>query len=178
MTVYVNVGGVIHTATGTLTIAETPSKTPIVPMMTGASQSGFVVSATSEYSESGTTASAWKAFNGVTGNGWAVGWSSTAAATGGSPQVLQVDLPEVQTCTSYTLTNRSDANTVAPTAWEFQGWTSGGGWVTLDTQAAVSWANGEVKEFNITTPGAYLHYRWRFTGSGALCQVAEAQLWA
>lgn len=187
MSVFVNIGGVIHTASGTLTlVGQEPPTTPtlpsrddveITPTLSSASSGGFTASATSEYYESGVTGSAFKAFNKVNGSGWSVGWSSTAKATTGAPQTLQIDLPVAKPCYSYALTGRSDSNALCPVSWTFEGW-DGSAWCVMHTVTGATWANGETKNYTVTTPGIYSRFRWRIVDSGALCQVAEAKIFS
>jgi hypothetical protein len=191
MPVFVSIGGVIHELSGVVSASASPPPPPPAPppapsgrtgeeitvLMTGATSKGFTASATSEYGEGPTTAAAWKAFDGITGSGWSIGWSSSAKATVAAPQCLQLDLPTAKKVFSYKLRNRSDANNLAPTAWVFEGW-DGSAWQSLHTVSGVWWGFGQVKSFDTTTQGSFTRYRWRFTDSGPLCQVAEAKLFS
>jgi hypothetical protein len=186
MTVYVNVNGVIHTASGRLTLASVPKPAPslpprnnaeITPTLSAPTGGGHTAFATSEYSEAGITAAAWRAFNKQTGNGWAVGWSSTSQPSASAPQILQIDMPAAAPCYSYNLTNRSDANTLCPNTWTFEGW-NGSAWSVLHSANSISFADGETKAFNVTSPGVYSKYRWCVTAGGALCQIAEARVFS
>jgi hypothetical protein len=185
MSVFININGVIHEASGDLSIAldTDPATLPaqnhadVTPVLNANSCNSYLASATSEYSESGTTASAFKAFNNVSGSGWQNGWSSTAQATAAAPQILELDLPALQVVYSYSVKIRSDANTMAPFAWALEGW-DGSAWVAVQNVSGLTWVNGELKTFTVTTPGIFGRYRWRITDSGPLCQIDEIRIYS
>lgn len=179
MTLYVNLNGAIHEASGllALTVDVAPAPTDIVPALTANVSAGCVASASSEYSESGITGSAYKAFDRGDGSGWANGWSSAAQATPSAPQVLTIELPTSKVCNTYSMKIRSDVNFLSPTAWIMEGW-NGTAWVEIHSVDGLSWANGETKNYTVTAPGAYSRYRWRIIASGALCQIDEIRMFS
>lgn len=183
MAVYANINGVIHELAGVVSATPVSSDVParddaeVTSLMTSQNSAGFVASASSEYAEGGVSAKAWKAFSGVGGSGWANGWSSTAKPTPAAPQFLQLDLPSAKPVYSYRLTIRTDANSLAPSAWIFQGW-DGSVWHDLHSVTGQTWTNGETKEFQTQSQGNYSRYRWLVSDGGALVQLAKARLFS
>lgn len=189
MGTFVTINGVTYQLHGVLTPVDQipPPPPPVIPAqdnqewtptMAANSSGGYVASATSEYSESGTTASAFKAFNGMSGSGWASGWSSSFQATTGAPQILTLALPQAKALYTYSVKIRSDANTLAPLSWVLEGY-DGSAWQSIHVVSGLSWENGDEKSFIVAAPpGVYVGYRWRITSSGVFCQVDQIRLFS
>jgi hypothetical protein len=184
MAAFVIINGVTYELHGLLTpvgqpLPEIPEETGVeIPLaMTAPSSGGFTASASSEYSESGTTASAWKAFDAIIGSGWSLGWSSTAKATSGAPQTISLLFSEPKTVYSYKMKIRNDVNTLSPISWVVEA-LSNGVLVQVGSASSQSWSNGEEKTFNLDTPGVYSGLRWRCADSGTLCQIQRIRLFS
>jgi len=177
--VFVNINGVAYRLSGTVSVTPVqtiPVLTPIIPVMTGANTSGFIASATSEYNSGGAYASAWLAFRNTVSNQWAAIWSSASQATPSSPQVLRIMFPSAQQCSQASITARSDTGDLSPSTWGVQTTVDGVNWVTQASESGKTWTGGETKTDIFQTPGSYLGVQWVCKGSGALCQIAKAQV--
>jgi hypothetical protein len=183
--IYVNVNSTIYSASGVLELVGEvlPAPTPtlparnyanVTPVLTANSSAGCVASASSEYSEGGVTASAYKAFNGVTGSGWANGYSSAVVAP---PHWLMLELAAPVPIYSFDWKIRTDANTLAPIDAEFLAW-NGSEWVSLYTTANLAWANGERKGADVAVPGIYSKIKMWIGASGPLCQIDELRIFS
>ena len=53
----------------------------------------------------------------------------------------------------------------APNTWTVLGSNDGTAWTEIDSQSKVTWNTNEIKTFPLKTPGAYSHYRFRFTAN-------------
>lgn len=183
------VGGALNGQAGTIrgdsvvTIGAVPPPPSIpvangqalIPLMTGPTTSGIAISATSEYSESGITASAWRACDGVLGPGWYHGWSSSAKATSVAPQDWIIQFGNAVPVYGGEITIRSDANTLAPISGTFDAF-DGANWIILHAFSNLAWSNGETKTFTVAPTNLYSRYRFRWIDSGPLCQIVDLQL--
>lgn len=180
MAAFVQIDGKLYELNGVLTpVEQMPPQAgqEVALCMSSSSSGGFTASATTEYAESGVVGAAWRAFDGVAGAGWATGWSSAARATVSTPQILTLLFAAPTAISSYKLQIRSDANNLAPTDWVVEG-LLGTTWTQLASSAGLTWTNGEEKTFSVTAPGVLAGLRWRFTGSGVLCQVQRIRIFA
>ena len=177
--VFVNFNGVAYRLSGVVSatpVQTAPILTPIIPVMTGPNTSGFIASATSEYNSSGVYASAWLAFRNVVSNQWNGLWSSLNQATSSSPQILRIIFPTAKSCSQASITARSDSGDLSPISWDVQTTVDGVNWVTQASESAKTWTGGETKTDVFQNPGSYLGVQWVCKGSGALCQIAKAQV--
>ena len=53
----------------------------------------------------------------------------------------------------------------APNTWTVLGSNDGTTWTEIDSRRSVTWETYEIKTFPLKTPGAYSHYRFRFTAN-------------
>lgn len=123
----------------------------ITPQMTGNSApSPVVVSAGSEYA---VEYAAWHAFSHSPADFWADAY--------GTPAWLKIDLGSGRAARigSYTMTERSDANYGAATAWTLSGSNDGSSWTTLDSrvgQTAVM--AGEMRTYALAAVSDWFRY--------------------
>lgn len=92
---------------------------------------------------------------------------------------LQIELDEPIEVVRYALTSADDAGERDPREWTLQGSTDGETWTTVDGRTEQSWEQRfETREFEVTDPDAFDHYRLDITAnqSGDLLQLAEWQL--
>ncbi len=207
MSIFCTIGGVAYQLDGSLTasvIVNPPVTTPppttvppattigppittpppssgsgvdFVPALISNSSSGYVVSATSEYSEGGITAAAYKAFNKVQpGSGWGNSWSSATRASTSVPQILKIILPSPSTCSAYKIKIRDDSVALSPIAWIFRGLRTDGQWMTIHEKSNVIWSEGETKTFASDSADQFSAFEWVITDSGVLCQIGELSL--
>lgn len=148
------------------------STTNLVPVMTSNTAPSGVASSSGDYS----TSKAFNAFDGYTAQGqanpamWT--WQSDAVACW-----LQYQFAAAQTVAFYKMFAYGAA--YAPRDWVFQGSNDGSTWVTLDTQADVSWSSqSESKIYAVSTPAAYTYYRITVSDNngGARTIIAELQM--
>lgn len=115
------------------------------------------------------------AFDGLPGTYWATASVPSAA----NPVWLEYQYPSGgnQLVTGYSVTSGPNAQTLDPTAWQFQGSADGTTWVTLDTQFAQAFtARGEAKSYPLDNSVAYRYYRLGINQSGGLLGVQVAEL--
>jgi len=122
-----------------------------VPVKTTNSiESGWVSSASSEL----TGFEAWKAFDNDTSTGWKADNNQLV------PQSLTAQKSSAETIVAYAVT--SDVYAGGPKDFKLQGSNNGYSWTDLDTRTGVTWALSyypERKQYAVSTPGAYTHYR-------------------
>jgi hypothetical protein len=139
----------INTTATTLTPAEAGA---MHPLMT----SNILPSGTA--SDSDGSASTYKVFDRDKASNLPLG-----SATG----FVSYDFPGAGTkvCDAYWLRARSEGDTKAPVAWDFQGF-DGTSWITLDSrQAETGWSRSEVRFYDFQNETAYQSYRLNITGS-------------
>lgn len=144
----------------------------LIPIMTSNSApSGYVASASSEYSS---TYAAWKAFTNTGDDYWS---TANGVATG----TLGIQFPSAQIVNSYNILPYPTLLAYAPNTWTFQGSNDGSSWTTLDTQNGVStWSADTIKRFIFNNTTAYTLYRINVTannGAALLC-IKELELCA
>lgn len=146
----------------------------ITPLMTGPTTGGWTFSATSEYTESGVTASAWKAANGSAPSAlWQNGWSSAVAPSVSSPQTLSIRNTQQFAIYSVGLRVRTDL-ALLPVACKIQD-TAGNVLLSL---SSISWPTNS-QTFVLTTPALVTGLDIVFTASsGSLVQVDEISLFS
>ncbi len=90
----------------------------------------------------------------------------------------QVELPEVKTVESYTLTSAEDVPARDPQVWVLEGSVDGKAWTELDRRSFDKpfEKRFETKRFEVARPGSYRFYRFTFTPRDAYFQVAEIAL--
>ena len=90
----------------------------------------------------------------------------------------QVELPEVKTVESYTLTSADDVPARDPQVWVLEGSVDGKAWTELDRRSFDKpfEKRFETKRFEIARPGGYRFYRFTFTPRDTYFQVAEIAL--
>jgi hypothetical protein len=95
------------------------------------------------------------------------------------PLEIKYDIGTGTTVSSYKMVATS-SGTRMPKDWTLHGQLAGGGWVLLDTQASVTWAAYEEKEFTIASPGSYDEYRLTIASSthGIILQIGDVGFWA
>ena len=144
----------------------------LIPIMTSNSApSGYVASASSEYSAS---YPAYEAMNGALGS--SDGWISTTT-TG----YLQIQFPSSKIVNKYVLWPYSTDTTFAPSTWTFKGSNNGTDWTTLDSQSSITgWASATSKTFTFSNATAYTYYRLDVTANcgGANLEIGELELCA
>jgi len=102
--------------------------------------------------------------------------SETEAVLHGAEPTVQMDLPQSQQVTLYTLTSAGQAGR-DPKAWKFEGSTDGEHWVTLDERhdETFPWRH-QTRAFGVAHPGRYAHYRWRAASANASQGVALSEV--
>lgn len=136
----------------TLTVSSV-STTPLVPVMSSnTTPSGYVIDQSSAYSSSWL---GWRAFIGTSTDD-NQRWSANAV-----PQWLSVKFAASTKIARYVLQCRPNlANGGVPSDWTLQGSSDNGAtWVTLDTQANMSWTNSEIKTFALSSVADFPLYR-------------------
>jgi alpha-L-fucosidase 2 len=90
----------------------------------------------------------------------------------------QLELPEVKTVESYTLTSADDMPVRDPQVWVLEGSVDGKAWTELDRRSFDKpfERRFETKRFEVTRSGDYRFYRFTFTPRDAYFQVAEIAL--
>ncbi|TMS00636.1 GH92 family glycosyl hydrolase [Nonomuraea basaltis] len=79
----------------------------------------------------------------------------------------------------YTLTSGAGRPAEDPTGWVLEGSADGSSWKVLDERAGESFPwRLQTRPFKIAKPGAYAHYRIRFTGGASPASLAEIELLA
>ena len=151
----------------------------LVPIMTSnTAPSGYVASASSEYSA---TYAAYYAMNGVLPNYDA--WITTSGTTTGW---LRIQFPSPKIVNKYNIYPRIGytAELDAPKDWTFQGSNNGTTWDTLDTQSNITgWdkTNANKKTFIFSNTTAYTYYRINIAangGYGSYTAIGELELCA
>ena len=90
----------------------------------------------------------------------------------------QMELPEVKTVESYTLTSADDVPARDPQVWVLEGSADGKAWTELDRRSFDKpfEKRFQTKRFEIARPGGFRFYRFTFTPHDAYFQVAEIAL--
>lgn len=177
MALYIKTSSGWFVVDGTDGTEPTPSGfVDLVPALTSNSAGGYVVSATSEYSESGQTASAYKAFDRVVDGNWNTTWNAGGVATVSAPKILTIETPSAIEIKMYSVQIRLLANTLCPKAWKLQGW-DGSAWVDIHTASKPSWYDGEIQPYMISSSAAYSKHRLYITDSGVQCEIAEVRFY-
>jgi len=139
-----------------------------VPRMTAATTDGTTVTDTGNL---GTGYEGWRAFDHNNDTRWGV------AATSG---ILLVTLSTAKIIAGYSIRTRNDSYLIdSPKAWTLEGSNNETDWTVLDTQTGVTaWSMNERKEFAVSSPAAYLHYRLNISSnqSGTDTSVSEVEL--
>lgn len=146
----------------------------IYPVLTGGSQ-GATAS-----SELGGGYNAWNGFDGVLSTGGM--WSAGAAGV----QWLKIDLEregvyvgEKRRIVSYALQARTDGYTHTNIrTWIVYGSNDDADWTELDSQADITWENGERKVFPLSEPSAeYRYFKIEGTPDAGMVCIGEWQLY-
>lgn len=172
MSVTTTIGGLIYNLSGDLTatlVANSTTGTDVTPDMTGPTTDQWTISATSEYTESGQTANAWKACTPGNEATWTDKWSSAAQATASSPQVWTLQSSAPFQVSSLHLISRPDANTLEPLNFQLIDNTNNGNVLYDSGSTPLTWQDGEEKSFAFTTTVTQ-SISVRVTDSGSLCQ--------
>ncbi|MBR1734044.1 MAG: discoidin domain-containing protein [Alphaproteobacteria bacterium] len=122
-----------------------------VPVLSSASQGGYVASCSSV---SGSSRSAHHAFDNDTGTAWVSGENNIAN------EWLQIKFPTETLCTAVWLRPRNDQYYIqAPTSFEILGSNDGENFVTIKTFSELTWTQTEQKVLEFYNANAYLYYR-------------------
>ncbi|MGM3175699.1 discoidin domain-containing protein [Dickeya lacustris] len=142
----------VATNVGQLTVSAMP--TSLVPQLTSSTSAPGITVAQSSVFGDNPRWYGWKAFDGgVTGED--TRWSTQT----GAPQWLSVAFNDAKSVDYYFIICRQDLSSGGvPRDWLFQGSDDGINWVTLDSQAGISFKSNEKKIFNINR-STYKHYR-------------------
>ena len=139
-----------------------------VPLMTAETTDGVTVA---DSGNLGAGYEGWRASDNDSDTRWGVG------ATSG---ILTVTLAQATIVAGYSIRARNDSYLIdSPKDWTFEGSNDGNYWTVLDTQAGVtSWSMNERKEFAVSSPASYLHYRLNIGSnqSGTDTSVSEVEL--
>ena len=140
--------------------------------MSAASDSGYVVTASTEYSGAYLS---YFAFDGslVYDNHT---WLTADVTTGW----LKMQLPARKIPTSYNLTAGAVVTTRTPKNWTFQGSNNDSDWDTLDTVTnETTWGVNEEREFTFSNANSYLYHKIDITAvdGGALIAIAEFKIY-
>ena len=96
-----------------------------------------------------------------------------------TPAWIQLLYPVQETVEAYTITSANDTPTRDPKDWQLLGSNDGSSWTVLDSRANEFFGGRfETHHYVVTSPGAYLYYRWNIlanAGNG-LFQCAEWRL--
>ena len=131
------------------------------PAMTANYSGGFTASASNE-----SYGSAYLAFDNNPSTFW-----------GSNPDVswLKIKLPAARKATTYYVRNRTGNTNQAPTQWQFEGSNDDSNWTVLDSQTGITWADGEEKTYNISSPASFRYYRLNIldnSNNGTIAAVA------
>ena len=146
------------------------------PAMTGNSQGGHILSASSQYGPDTSGYAKYNAFNrSLDPSGW---YSGNGQPTGW----LQRQLPQAETLYSYGVQCSNESQSA--NSWILQGSNDGVSFDDLDTQTGVAAADwgpnpGQLKDYVLATPaGPYLYYRLQITANngGSYVKVGELVL--
>lgn len=86
-----------------------------------------------------------------------------------TPVWIAYEFPQPTTILRYSLMVQGFGAGYPPHTWLFQGSNDGSGWTTLDSQSAVTgWVDGTANNYDIASPGLYLHYRLYATVASAI----------
>ena len=149
----------------------------LIPVMTSnTAPSGYVASASSEYSS---TYAAWKAFNGTRVDASDC-WATANGATAGT---LTIQVPSALVVNKYSMVPQAAAWVdTAPKTWTFQGSNNSTDWTTLDTQTnIVGWQEDVKKLFICANTTGYIYYRINITannGNTSYTAIGELELCA
>lgn len=182
MGIQFRLNGVIYEATSlvldVVTVgapAPAPALVDLIPALTSGNSGGYVVTATSEYSEGGITASGWKMFNRVVTDGWEQAWNAGSVSM---PQSVTLRTPAPIRIKEYTVQIRAGATTLRCDAWQLQGRMYGSStWNTIDTVAGLVWSAGETKRFIVDNQGDYDEHRLYVTAAGVQAEIVEMRLY-
>lgn len=100
----------------------------------------------------------------------------------GAVFTISYQFPDKKIIRRYSVTGASAGYTDrSPKNWTFQGSNDGTNWTTLDTRTnQTGWAGKEVRTFDCSSTGSYLHYRWNVTannGNGSYSEVGECYMY-
>ncbi len=140
-------------------IADSLTENIVTDIMTGyTNPSGAVVTGSGN---SSIYAQEWMVFDRTTDDRW---WTGTNDST---EEWVNYELPTAQIVHKYIMRAETySASEDFPPAWEIQGSNDGITYTTLDTQSNQNLLRGEFKEYNISSPDSYKHYRWWKVNAG------------
>lgn len=95
-------------------------------------------------------------------------YASTGNIASKLPLVIEYAAPAALYADSYKIQAGNTSNTSpwrAPNTWKVFGSNDGTAWTEIDSRSSVTWKTYEIKTFPLNTPGAYSHYRFRFTAN-------------
>lgn len=142
------------------------------PMTASNVPSPQVVSASGQLSA---TYPAWKAFDGISGNGDSR-WVSSGAPSLSSPQWVQIDLGSLKTITEYSINYPLEASTNMFQDWTFSGSSNGVDWTVLDNRVdEPNWISFETRTYAIPR-STYRYYRLSVTKGYDNVHVGELGL--
>jgi hypothetical protein len=141
-----------------------------IPAMTSNTAPSGVVNCTNGY---GGSVDAYLIFDKNTAN---------SKSFNGAVFTISYQFPDKRIIRRYSVTGATAGYTDrSPKTWTFQGSNDGTNWTTLDTQASqTGWAGKEVRTFDCSSVGSYLHYRWNVTannGNGSYSEVGECYMY-
>nr|SBO97921.1 Alpha-1,2-mannosidase [Nonomuraea gerenzanensis] len=97
-------------------------------------------------------------------------FDDTSATRAALPEWVRYDLPAERRVSFYTLTSGPQAG-ADPAGWVLEGSADGQTWRVLDERSGESFPwRLQTRPFKVAEPGAYAHYRIRFTG-GTLAEI-------
>lgn len=92
------------------------------------------------------------------------------------PLVIEYAAPAALYADSYKIQAGNTDKTSpgrAPNTWKVFGSNDGTTWTEIDSRSSVTWETYEIKTFPLNTPGAYSHYRFRFTANNGDVNALE-----
>ncbi|MCF6476550.1 glycoside hydrolase family 92 protein [Nonomuraea sp. MG754425] len=98
-------------------------------------------------------------------------FDDTSATRAALPEWVRYDLPAERRVSFYTLTSGARPGE-DPTGWVLEGSADGTSWRVLDERSGESFPwRLQTRPFKVAEPGAYPHYRIRFTGGTSLAEI-------
>jgi hypothetical protein len=145
---------------------------PIIPDMTGNSAlSPFIVTSADDDTWSG-GGERWKAFDRDNNTGW---------YNDAVPSWIAIDCGVQKSVGSFTIRTRHNSSSTHngfPVAFGFYGSNDGTSWTLIESFSGISWANGETKNFVLSSAANYRHFKLNITaGSTNNVIISEWQLY-
>ncbi|MEI7065409.1 discoidin domain-containing protein [Dickeya chrysanthemi] len=135
-----------------------------LPAMTGNTQGGYIVTASSNNADGNAASQLWKAFN-KSNAVLTDAWLSAGAPSSASPQWIAIQMPAAVRVAGYSIATRNqNGYSNSPKTWIFQGSNNGTTWVDLhsvvgDTRNVA----GQVRAYSLRAQADYAYYRLYIT---------------